>query len=211
MNVGETSQLPDYEVGDLVQVRVTGVEKEGYTVEVIGFIEVFGYYPCKSEIEIGTRLETCFVCVDKGKILLAPKSFLKQRQQLTAEEDPASDASFSPHQKIASPDAGQGELLDFSPPSDFSSDFIGLMKTWRLISNDLENELRDKLKSGKWEIVGLLKRLDIFTPQELASIDFGRNLLKREKISWVEFKHTFFDEVSVGIIFEDSKLVKSKK
>ena len=200
--------IPDFEVGDLVQVRIKGREQEGYTVEMLSDSAVSGYYPCKLDIESGTRVEACFVCIDGGRLLLAPKSFLKQRQQLTAAEMESDNPDFSPEDRIEPPD-GQN-TIDFSPPSKFDDNFISLLVTWQLITKGEETTIKDQLRSGEWEIVGLLKRLKIFTPQELSSIDYGRDLLKRDKITWIEFKRAFFDEVSSGVILEDSSLIKSK-
>ena len=203
------SKIPDFEVGDLIQVRVTGKEEEGYSVEMLTNTDVSGYYPSKLDIESGTRIEACFVCLDGGRLLLAPKSFLKNRQQLTAGEMISESPDFAPKDKVAPPDGDNA--IDFSPPSKFEDNFVSLLLKWQLISQEQESSLKEQLRSGKWEIVGLLKRLNIFTPQELSSIDIGRNLLKREKVSWTEFKKAFFDEVSAGIILEDSRLIKSKK
>lgn len=187
-------EIPEFEVGDLVSCRVVGEEQEGYTVNLVNHESVSGYYPCRSNISKGTRIETCFVCLDGDRVLLAPKSFLKQRQQLTLDSSDRQSPEFSPQNKIIPPDnkaEEKGNFIDFSPPSDFNSEFITLIANWQLISSIKEKELKDKVSGGSWELVGLLKRLDIFTPQELTSLDFGRSLLKREKISWTDFKKPF--------------------
>lgn len=205
--------MPDFEVGDLLCCRILGEEKDGYSVCLVSDANVVGYYPCKSNLAKGVRIEACFVCMDGDKFMLAPKSYLKQRQQLTKEETISDSPEFSPMVKVSPPGVDkqtEDNIIDFSPPSDFNTEFIALIRKWQLVDAQTEKELSDKVKSGKWEIVGLLKPMEIFTPQELTSIDFGRNLLKREKISWTQFKKAFFDELSVGILIEDSELIGSR-
>ncbi len=213
----EKSKKVDFEVGDLLTGRVVGKAMDGntsgYKVKLAtgGSSEGDGFYPSPLDIADGTRLEVCFECLDGDTIKLAPKSTLKKRQHLRAIEE-GNSPDFSPlggsSPKGDSAAADSSEIIDFRPPSDFNIALLSLLLSWKLIDRDQELELKDKLLSGDWELVGLLKRLNLFTPGELAAIDFGRNLVKREKISWTEFRQAFFAEVSAGICFQDSPLVK---
>lgn len=213
----EEAKKVDFEAGDLIPgivvERISLSEEKEYRIKILNFTGVEGYYRSAVDITGGTRVEVCFAGQEGDRIRLVPKSTMKNRQHLAAlASDKESD--FSPAADLSAglpavKDQGT-PVLDFRPPSDFSTALLSLLVSWQLISRDQEIELKDKLKGGDWELVGLLKRLDLFTPRELAAIDFGRDLVKREKISWTEFRRAFFAEVSAGICFEDSPIIKGK-
>ena len=206
-----SSQLPDLESGELVRGRISrkSSEGEGYVIGLNDYEDVVGIYATALDIADDTRVELCFVCFDEDRAILEPKSRLAKRLQLQnfACQEGGDDFSLIFHMSL--PQSGSG-TIDFNPPSDFSRALIELLAHWKLISKEQQLALSEELATGKWEVVGLLKRLDVLTPGELAAVDRARDLIRREKISWTDFQRAFYQELANGINFEDCPSIKAR-
>ena len=206
-----SSQLPDLDSGELVRGRISRKlsEEEGYLVELSDYEGFLGVYAIALDIADDTRVELCFLGFEENQAVLAPKSRLDKRLQLQNFACEEGGDDFSPMGHTSLPQSGSG-TLDFNPPSDFSRALIELLAHWKLISKEQQLALSEELASGKWEVVGLLKRLDVLTPGELAAVDRARDLIRREKISWTDFQRAFYQELANGINFEDCPSIKAR-
>lgn len=205
------SRLPDLESGELVRGRISERVSDGYLVKLSDHEGFLGIYATPLDIAGDTRVELCFVGFDNNRALLAAKSRLSNREQLQDFASSGKDGrdDFSPRGHLALPNRGSG-AIDFNPPSEFSRALIELLAHWKLISKEQQLRLREELSRGKWEVVGLLKRLDVLTPGELVAVDRGRDLIDREKISWTDFQRAFYQELANGINFEDCPSIKGR-